>query len=285
MDLFSPAAIRAIRARYGFHNAKSLGQNFLTDKRVIYAMIGAAGICPEDLVIEIGPGIGVLTVEAARCAGRVVAIEIDKALIPILKDNLEGADNVDIINKDVLRTDINDIIRGSCMRSAKIVGNLPYYITTPIIIKLLSESVDAESITIMMQREVAERITAEPGSRTYGALSVAVQYHCKVETVVDVPKESFMPAPKVDSRVLKLMPGEKKVVTPVSEDMFFRCVKAGFAQRRKTLLNSLTGGGFDRETVRDVLAGCGIDASRRPETLSLRDFADIADGFCAVSEK
>ena len=112
-----------------------------------------------------------------------------------------------------------------------------------------------------------------------------MQYHCKVETVVDVPKESFMPAPKVDSRVLKLMPGEKKVVTPVSEDMFFRCVKAGFAQRRKTLLNSLTGGGFDRETVRDVLAGCRIDASRRPETLSLRDFADIADGFCAVSEK
>ena len=202
-------------------------------------------------------------------------MEIDKNLIPILKDTLAEFDNVEVINQDVLKTDLNQIITDSGCREAKIIGNLPYYITTPIIMGILESNTIADSITIMMQKEVADRIKAGPGSKTYGALSVAVQYYCEVETVAIVPKEVFFPAPKVDSAVLKLVIRKEKPVELIDEKMFFRCIKAGFGQRRKTLSNSLMGlGDVTKEQVKACLEELGID-----ETLSLEEFANIANYF------
>ena len=264
MKLYAPSTIREIKDKYGFRLSKSLGQNFLTDKNIIDEIIESAQIGPEDLVMEIGPGIGVITMEAAEKAKKVIAVEIDKNLIPILKETLKDYDNVEIINKDILKTDVNGLIDGCKEKFAgvKILGNLPYYITTPIIMKLLEDGVKADSITIMMQKEVADRIKALPGTKAYGALSVAVQYYCTAEAVVNVPKEVFMPQPKVDSTVL----------------MFFRCVKAGFGQRRKTLLNSLMGiDNITKDIVRDALEKAGIDPSRRAETLNLEEFAKLSN--------
>lgn len=280
MKLYAPSTIRAIKEKYGFKLSKSLGQNFLTDKNIIDKIIDATEITDEDLVIEIGPGIGVLTCEAAQEAKKVIAVEIDKNLIPILQDTLGDFDNVEIINEDVLKADLNKIIEASGCRKAKIIGNLPYYITTPIIMGLLESHVHADSITIMMQKEVADRIKSEPGTKAYGALSVAVQYYCTVNTVAIVPKEVFYPAPKVDSAVLRLDIREEKPVNLIDEKMFFRCIKAGFGQRRKTLSNSLMGvGDVTKEEVKECLKAVGIDEKRRAETLSIDEFADIANYF------
>ena len=200
MKLYAPSTIKDIKERYGFKLSKSLGQNFLTDKNIIDRIIESAEIGPDDLVIEIGPGIGVITREAAETAKKVIAVEIDKNLIPILKETLSDVDNVEIVNQDILKTDVNQLIenQGDSVSGVKIIGNLPYYITTPIIMKLLEDGVNADSITVMMQKEVADRIKASPGTKAYGALSVAVQYYCTVEGVVNVPKEVFVPQPKVD---------------------------------------------------------------------------------------
>lgn len=280
MKLYAPSTIRDIKDRYGFKLSKSLGQNFLTDKNIIDKIIDATEITEEDLVIEIGPGIGVLTAEAARLAGKVVAIEIDRNLIPILQETLGEFDNVQIINQDVLKTDLNGIIADAGCRHARIIGNLPYYITTPIIMDLLENHVQADSITIMMQKEVADRIKSLPGTKAYGALSVAVQYYCTVDNVAVVPKEVFMPVPKVDSAVLRLNLRKEPPVELLDEDMFFRCIKAGFGQRRKTLSNSLMGvGSVTKEEVRAALTACNIDERRRAETLSLDEFADLANYF------
>ena len=230
--------------------------------------------------MEIGPGMGVITMEAAEKAKKVIAVEIDKNLIPILKETLKDYDNVEIINKDILKTDVNGLIDGCKEKFAgvKILGNLPYYITTPIIMKLLEDGVKADSITIMMQKEVADRIKALPGTKAYGALSVAVQYYCTAEAVVNVPKEVFMPQPKVDSTVLRLCIRKEKPVILEDRDMFFRCVKAGFGQRRKTLLNSLMGiDNITKDIVRDALEKAGIDPSRRAETLNLEEFAKLSN--------
>ena len=280
MKLYAPSTIRDIKERHGFKLSKSLGQNFLTDKNIIDRIIEGAGIGADDLVIEIGPGIGVITSEAAERAKRVIAVEIDKNLIPILKETLKDYDNVEIINKDILKTDVNGLIDGCKEKFAgvKILGNLPYYITTPIIMKLLEDGVKADSITIMMQKEVADRIKALPGTKAYGALSVAVQYYCTAEAVVNVPKEVFMPQPKVDSTVLRLCIRKEKPVILEDRDMFFRCVKAGFGQRRKTLLNSLMGiDNITKDIVRDALEKAGIDPSRRAETLNLEEFAKLSN--------
>ncbi|MGC2873494.1 16S rRNA (adenine(1518)-N(6)/adenine(1519)-N(6))-dimethyltransferase RsmA [Ihubacter sp. rT4E-8] len=280
MKLYAPSTIRDIRDRYGFKLSKSLGQNFLTDKNIIDKIIEATEITEDDLVIEIGPGIGVLTAEAARLAKKVVAVEIDKNLIPILKETLAEFDNVEIINQDVLKTDLNEIIRTSGCKQAKIIGNLPYYITTPIIMGILENHVIANSITIMMQKEVADRIKSQPGTKAYGALSVAVQYYCTVDSVAIVPKEVFVPIPKVDSAVLRLNIRGERPVDLVDEDMFFRCIKAGFGQRRKTLSNSLMGVGcVTKEEVKAALNACDIDEKRRAETLSLDEFACLANYF------
>lgn len=280
MKLYAPSTIREIKETYGFRLSKSLGQNFLTDKHMIDKIIDAAEIGKDDLVIEIGPGIGVLTAEAASRAKKVIAVEIDKNLIPILKDTLAAFDNVEIINGDVLKTDLNQMIQNAGCRRTRIIGNLPYYITTPIIMGLLESHVAADSIIIMMQKEVADRIKSGPGTKAYGALSVAVQYYCTVTNVAAVPKEVFFPAPKVDSAVLRLDLRKDKPVELFSEDLFFRCIKAGFGQRRKTLLNSLSQlNDFTKEQIRHCLEISGIDEKRRAETLSLEEFARIANNL------
>ena len=244
MKLYSHAAIKEINKQHGFRMSESLGQNFLVDESIIKKIVEESFIGENDLVIEIGPGMGVLTAEAAKYAKKVVAIEIDSKLIPILDQTLVDYDNIEILNKDILKTNLRNIIENkksedSDIKDVKIIGNLPYYITTPIIMKILQESVPAQSITVMTQKEVADRICAKPGTKAYGALTVAVQYYCNIFHVADVPRTDFIPQPKVDSSVLRLEINEKKAVELLDEKMFFICLKAGFNQRRKTLLNCM----------------------------------------------
>lgn len=283
MKLYAPSTIKEIKEKYDFQLSKSLGQNFLTDKNIIDKIIEGAGIAADDLVIEIGPGIGVITYEASLVARKVIAVEIDRKLIPILSETLADRDNIELLNADILKTDVNALIdearrKDDKIKNVQIIGNLPYYITTPIIMKLLEEGVKADSITVMMQKEVADRIKAVPNTKAYGALSVAVQYYCETESVVNVPKEVFVPRPQVDSTVLCLRPRKTKAVEVTDDEIFFKVVRAGFGQRRKTLSNSLQGlADISKDTVKELLAASGIDASRRAETLSLEEFAELAN--------
>ena len=285
MDLTSPATVKAIRDKYGLQPSKGLGQNFITDRNVLQRIVEGAGIEEGDMVIEIGPGIGVLTAALAEKSAFVTAVEIDARLIPVLKETLAGYNNIRVLNADILQMDIGQIIEVSRAEGlfdgkVHIVGNLPYYITTPIIMKLLEDQVPADSITVMMQKEVADRIRSAPGNRIYGAISVAVQYYCSVTKITDVPKEAFVPRPKVESTVLRLVPLKEKQIAVRDEKMFLRCVRAGFAQRRKTLLNSLASAcGMEKDTVRKSLESAGIDPTRRAETLSVEEFGKIADRF------
>ena len=288
MELYDPSVIRGIKNKYGFKFSKSLGQNFLTDGEILEAIVLGADISKVDIVFEIGPGIGALTAEAAKKAGKVIAVEVDKELEKILEETLAGFDNIKVIVANVLKMDLKTLMQEE-LRSGgdlqpqrstvKVIGNLPYYITTGIIMKLLEEKLPVKSITIMMQKEVAERLKSKPGSRVYGAISVAVQYYCHIHTIKEVPKECFMPVPKVDSTVLRLDIRERPPVELISEKMFFRCVKAGFGKRRKTLLNALVDTKFDKEVVSECLQASGIDPMRRAETLSLQDFAALANEF------
>lgn len=288
MKLYAKSTIREIKDKHNFKLSKSLGQNFLTDKNIIDKIIEAADLSEKDLVIEIGPGIGVLTAEAACQAGHVVALEIDQNLIPILKETLLLHDNVEIINADILQTDLNEIIarkkaENPGIEGVKIIGNLPYYITTPIIMKILEEGVKANIVVVMMQKEVADRIKASPGGKTYGAISAAVRYYCEVTDVAKVSRHVFVPEPKVDSAVLRLDIREEKPVSLIDEGLFFACIKAGFGQRRKTLLNALTGMcGLDKEEARGLLATAGIDPIRRAETLSIEEFAHLANELAGL---
>lgn len=284
MKLYAPTTINEIKNKHGFKLSKSLGQNFLTDKNIIDKIIEKSIIGKRDLVIEIGPGIGVLTAAAAEEAGKVIAIEIDRNLIPILKETLSEYNNIEIINKDILKTDLKELleqnqeINGQRVEGVRILGNLPYYITTPIIMKILEDRVPADSITIMLQKEVADRIKAGPGSKTYGALSVAVQYYCTVAHVANAPREIFIPQPKVDSTVIRLDIRKEKPVALYSEEAFFAVVRAGFGQRRKTLLNALTGVyGLSKDEIAVVMKTAAIDPIRRAETLSLEEFALLAN--------
>lgn len=283
MKLYSPLTIRYIKDKYGFKLSKSLGQNFLTDKNIIDKIIEGSNITEEDFVIEIGPGIGVITREAAEAAGKVTAVEIDTNLMPVLEETLGDLENVNVVNRDVLKTDLNQLAaeqmaENPSLNKVRIIGNLPYYITTPIIMKILEDGVKAESITVMMQKEVADRIMAEAGDKARGALSVAVQYYCTVSRVCNVPKEVFVPVPKVDSTVLRLDIRKDKAVDVKDDKMFFKAVKSGFGQRRKTLLNSLSSGsGFDKDQVREILDEADIDPIRRAETLTIDEFAKIAN--------
>ncbi len=281
MKLYAPSTIKEIEKSHGFRFSKNLGQNFLTDKGIIDQIIEGSLIQENDLVIEIGPGIGVLTAEAAQQAEKVVAVEIDQSLIPVLKDTLKEFDNITVINQDILKTDLTELVKQHrAGGGVKIIGNLPYYITTSIIMKILEDGVKADSITVMMQKEVADRIKAAPGSKTYGAISVAVQYYCTVHQILSVPKEVFVPRPKVDSSVLRLDIRREHPVELQDERLFFLCIRAGFGQRRKTLLNSLTGAaGLSRDAVRDILERADIDPIRRSETLDLQEFAAIANSM------
>lgn len=267
---------------------KRLGQNFLADRGVIEDIVAGSGTGEDDLVIEIGPGMGALTEPAAKAARRLVAIELDSDLVPGLKARFALDSSVEIIEGDILETDLCALIEEQRAKDpgidkVRVMGNLPYYITTPIIMKLLEDEVPAASITIMMQKEVAERIMAEPGGKDYGALSIACQYHCRVSEVCDAPAEAFRPQPKVDSKVLRLDLREEKAVSPQDEKLFFDVVKAGFSQRRKTLSNCLASLCADAGNAKQAAAGmlekAGIDPARRAETLTMEEFARLADTF------
>ena len=279
MKLYAPSTIREIRDRFGFRFSKSLGQNFLTDKNIIDQILEGSGITGDDLVIEIGPGIGVITREAAQMAHKVIAIEIDTNLIPILNWTLGDLENVEIVNQDVLKTQLNDLIaKESFPGVVRVVGNLPYYITTPIIMKLLEDQVPAASITVMMQKEVADRLTAKPGTKDFGAISLMVEYFAEAKEIVKVPRTVFVPQPKVDSTVLRLDIRDEKPVKVEDEEFLFKVIKAGFGQRRKTLSNALSVlKGYDKATILRCLEEAGIDPVRRGETLSLEEYARLSD--------
>ena len=279
MKLYEPQTIKKIKSKYGFRFSKSLGQNFLIDKEVIDAIVDGAGCTENDLVIEIGPGIGVLTQALSEKAGKVVAIEIDKGLAEIMKYTLKDAENVTVVVDNVLKTDISALIekeKGD-LEHVKVLGNLPYYITSAIITKLLKEKIDAESITVMMQKEVAERLLSSPGSKAYGALTLAVRYYADVVPVKDVPKTCFMPSPKVDSEVVRMDLLDSPRVTPLSEKRFFDVIRGAFSQRRKTLPNSLGAAGITKDAAGEILDTLGIDRTRRAETLTMEDFKAISD--------
>ena len=271
---------RDLIKKHDFKIAKKFGQNFLVDENVLKTIIDCSELSKDDCVLEIGPGLGVMTQVLCEKAGKVLAVEIDRELIPILKISLFGFENVKLINEDILKLNLKDVLKENFGSSpVKVVANLPYYITTPIIMKLLEEEINLKSITIMVQKEVGERLAAAPGGKDYGALTVAVQYRCVPQKILVVPPESFMPQPEVESMVVRLDSREKPPVNVLDEKIYFRVVKASFGQRRKTLLNALAAGnlGKSKEELRIVLANNGIDENRRGETLSLEEFAKIAN--------
>lgn len=283
-DLYMPSKTKEIVLKYGFRFSKSLGQNFLVDGNIIKNICEGADITEADGVIEIGPGIGTLTQQLSRYAKKVVAIELDKKLIPILEDTLEGIDNIKVINRDVLKVDLEKLIEEEFEGlNVKVVANLPYYITTPIIMKLLETKLPIESISVMIQKEVAERMIANPGKKDYGALSVAVQYYSKPEIITIVPKTVFIPQPNVDSAVIKLDIYKNPPVDVVDDRLMFSVVKSAFGQRRKTILNALSGGylELDKETIKEVLEIADIDPKKRGEVLSIEDFAHISNTISA----
>lgn len=277
--LSSHSATMEIVRKHDFRFTKSLGQNFLIDDNIIEKIIQGAGIEDGDSVIEVGPGIGTLTREIASRSEKVMAIEIDKNLIPILKDTLSEFDNVVVVNEDIIKADVKKLIDEHLSgKSVKLVANLPYYITTPIIMKFLEEGIDVSDIVVMVQKEVAERMNAKPGGKEYGALSVAVQYYCDTDIVAKVPRHMFVPQPNVDSIVIGLRVRREKKYKVNSEDIFFKIVKASFGQRRKTLLNSLSSMKImTKEDIKAVLSDSNIDEKRRGETLSLDEFATLAN--------
>jgi 16S rRNA (adenine1518-N6/adenine1519-N6)-dimethyltransferase len=279
MKLYTTSAIHDIEKQFGFRLTKSLGQNFLIDKNIRDKIVEGSLIGPDDLVVEIGPGVGVLTQLLAEQAAHVIAIEIDKALVPILKETLQAYPNSEVINEDVLRCDLKELIGSRRpIGAVRFVGNLPYYITTPIIMKILEDRVPADSITVMVQKEVADRLSAKPGNKTYGAITVAVQYYCEVVKIVSAPREVFYPRPNVDSSVIRLDIRKESPVRLLDESAFFAVVKAGFGQRRKTLHNALTGlYGMDKTKSGQVLEKAGIDPGRRGETLTIDEFALLAN--------
>ncbi len=280
MDFISPSQIKNIASKYGFVFKKGLGQNFLSSQEILEEIALAAEI-DDGGVIEIGPGFGVLTNELAKRAKKVVALELDQHLIPILHDTLNEYDNVKIINQDILKTDVKELIDNEfdgCKVS--VAANLPYYITTPIITGLLEGGLPLENLVVMVQKEVADRITAKPSSKNYGAISVLCQYHTIPELVRIVPSDLFVPPPKVDSAVVRMKFRGRPAVEVKDEKLFFKTVKAAFSQRRKTLLNCLTANfSKDRAELSSILESIGIDPKRRGETLSLDEFARLADAL------
>ena len=275
--------------KYNFIFQKKFGQNFLIDTHVLDKIIRAAEIGKDDLVLEIGPGIGTMTQYLSCAAGKVIAVEIDRALIPILEDTLDGYDNVRVINEDVLKVDIRKLVEEENEgRPIKVVANLPYYITTPIIMGLFENHVPIKSITVMVQKEVADRMQVGPGTKDYGALSLAVQYYAKPYIVANVPPNCFMPRPKVGSAVIRLVRHEHPPVEVRDEKLMFRVIRASFNQRRKTLANGLKNSpeiDFSKEEIEGAIEKLGKGASVRGEALTLAEFAQLANHFCDLREK
>lgn len=277
--LSSHQATKEVVQKHNFKFSKSLGQNFLIDTNVIDRILEGARVKEGDYVIEVGPGIGTLTKEMGRSAEKVVAIEIDKTLIPILEETLEDFPNIEVINQDILKVNVQELVKEKLNGGpVKLVANLPYYITTPIVMKFLEEDIPVTDIVVMVQKEVADRMNAKPNTKDYGALSVAVQYYCDTEIVAKAPRHMFMPQPNVDSTVIGLHVREEQIYHVDNEDIFFKTVKASFGQRRKTLLNSLGGLGFlSKDQIKEALKEANIDEKRRGETLSIEEFATLAN--------
>lgn len=277
----SPQVTNHILHRFKLRADKKLGQNFLIDETVVRRIIEAAELTPEDTVLEVGPGIGTLTQGLAESGADVVAVELDKRLLPVLDVTLEGYDNVRIVNGDILQVDIMEQVQKP---DFKCCANLPYYITTPIIFAILEKRLPMERLVVMVQKEVAERMAAKPGSKDYGALSVAIQYFTEPEIAFIVPPSSFIPAPSVDSAVIVCKRRSTPPVEVCDENLFFRVVKAAFSLRRKMLSNSLKNMGIKGEQVNKWLELAGVDGKRRAETLSLEDFAALTNTFAQVKE-
>lgn len=279
--LGNPQETIAVLNKYQFTFQKKFGQNFLIDIHVLDKIISAAGITEDDFVLEIGPGIGTMTQYLASAAREVCAVEIDKSLIPVLEDTLKEYDNVTVINEDILKVDIGKLAEEKNQgRPIKVVANLPYYITTPIIMGLFESHVPVESITVMVQKEVADRMQVGPGTKEYGALSLAVQYYAKPYIVANVPPNCFMPRPKVGSAVIRLTRHDQPPVQVKDEKLLFSIIRASFNQRRKTLANGLKnyeGFHFTKEEIEAAIAQCGFSPSIRGEALSLKEFAMLAD--------
>ena len=281
MKLGNPKNTIEVIQKYDFDFQKKFGQNFLIDERVLEKIISAAEVNKDDFVLEIGPGIGTMTQYLAENAREVMAVEIDKNLIPILSDTLSAYDNVSILNADILKVDIAKIVEEkNGGKPVKVVANLPYYITTPIIMGLFESHVPIDSITIMVQKEVADRMQEGPGSKEYGALSLAVQYYAKPEIVVNVPPSCFMPQPKVGSAVIRLTRHSEPPVTVKSEKLLFQVIRASFNQRRKTLANGLANYGafgLPKEELQACIEELGVPVNIRGETLSLEQFAQLSN--------
>lgn len=280
----TPKRTKEILETHGFSFKKSLGQNFLIDVNILKNIIDHAGIDSTTGAIEIGPGIGALTEQLAQHAGKVVAFEIDQRLLPILDESLSDYDNVEIINQDILKADVKEVVSTHLndVENVKVVANLPYYITTPILMQLLMAKLPIDSITVMIQKEVADRMAAQPNTKSYGSLSIAVQYYTEANVAMNVPKTVFMPQPNVDSSVLHLQMRENPPVQVKNESFFFDVVKATFGQRRKTLMNNLARhfkSEMEKPEIRKRLETVDIDPTRRGESLSMEEFARLADAF------
>ncbi len=279
--LSHPQVTIEIIKKYGFVFQKKYGQNFLIDEHVIQKIIRSAEISEGDTVLEIGPGIGTMTQYLAESAGKVIAVEIDRKLIPILEDTLAEYENVTIINEDILKLDLEQLVKEENQgRPVKVVANLPYYITTPIIMSLFEHHVPLDSLTVMVQREVADRMQAGPGSKDYGALSLAVQYYAKPYIAANVPPNCFIPRPGVGSAVVRLVRYDESPVAVKDEKLMFRLIRASFNQRRKTLQNSIANAGnlnISKQQVLDALEKMHLSPNVRGESLSLAEFAMLSD--------
>jgi 16S rRNA (adenine1518-N6/adenine1519-N6)-dimethyltransferase len=287
-DIATPIRTKEILQKYGFSFKKSLGQNFLIDPNILRNIVSHANLTENSGAIEVGPGIGALTEHLARNAKKVVSFEIDQRLLPVLEDTLSPYDNVKIVHSDILKADVVSVIKEEMpgIEDIMVVANLPYYVTTPILMKLINDKLPIRGFVVMMQKEVADRISAKPGTKNYGSLSIAIQYYCTAEVAMIVPKTVFMPAPNVDSAVLRLIRHDEPPVKVIDEDFLFEVSRASFAQRRKTIFNNLQVGLKDgkqkKEAIVAALNEAGIDPTRRGETLSIEEFGRLADALHPV---
>lgn len=278
--LYSPKTIKKIMEQYDFKFSKKFGQNFLIDGNIIDGICDSAEISKADGILEIGPGIGVMTYEMCKRAKKVVAVELDKKLIPILSDNLSEYDNFKLVQGDILDIDVNEIIEKEFKGlNVKVVANLPYYITTPIIMKLLEERLNIDKIVVMVQKEVAERISSSPGTKDYGAITLAINYYSEPKVVLNVPRSVFMPSPNVDSAVIMLDIYDEPRVKVQDSNFMFKIIKAAFGQRRKTILNAVSSLdiGLSKEDIKNVFEKNDMDFKRRGETFSIEEFAFLSD--------
>lgn len=275
----SPEVVHYICKRFDIKMSKKLGQNFLIKRGIVDEIVHAAELTPGEPVLEVGPGIGTLTQGLAQSGADVTAIELDRRLLAVLDTTLASYDNVRIVHGDVLKLDVPTIMNH---KPFKVVANLPYYITTPIIMSLLESKLPIERLVVMVQKEVALRMVAKPGTKDYGALSVAVQYYTEPDIVLDVPPKSFLPAPAVTSSVIRCVLRDKPPVDVIDEKLFFRVVKAGFAQRRKTFANTMKTTGLSKDRIEELLAKANIDGQRRGETFTLQEFADVANAWASL---